>query len=73
MHGDRVRVRAARDASNRWLGAVEAVVERGVKAFLGTVERTRADCVGHRGGSALALRCLGCTERPARRARTGTG
>ena len=38
MHGDRLRVRLSRDASNRWSGAVEQVVEHGVNAFLGTVE-----------------------------------
>jgi len=38
MHGDRLRVRLSRDASDRWSGAVEKVVERGVNAFLGTVE-----------------------------------
>ena len=38
MHGDRVRVFATRDASNRYLGSVDKVVGRGVNAFLGTVE-----------------------------------
>src|SRR5690242_8057551 len=38
MHGDRLRVRLSRDASDRWSGAVEKVVERAVSAFLGTVE-----------------------------------
>jgi ribonuclease R len=38
MHGDRLRVRVARDASDRWSGVVERVLERGVGAFLGTVE-----------------------------------
>jgi ribonuclease R len=38
MHGDRLRVRLSRDASNRWLGSVEQVLEHGVNAFLGTVE-----------------------------------
>jgi ribonuclease R len=38
MHGDRLRVRISRDASNRWSGSVEQVVEHGVNAFLGTVE-----------------------------------
>ena len=38
MHGDRLRVRLSRDASERWSGEVEKVVERGVSAFLGTVE-----------------------------------
>ena len=38
MHGDRLRVKLARDASNRWLGSVEKVLTRGVSTFLGTVE-----------------------------------
>jgi ribonuclease R len=38
MHGDRLRVRLSRDASERWSGAVDKVVERGVNAFLGTIE-----------------------------------
>ena len=38
MHGDKLRVRLSRDSSDRWLGEVEKVVERGVNAFLGTVE-----------------------------------
>jgi len=38
MHGDRLRVKVARDASDRWSGTVEQVLERGVSTFLGTVE-----------------------------------
>ncbi|HET9107152.1 MAG TPA: ribonuclease R [Steroidobacteraceae bacterium] len=38
MHGDRLRVRISRDATNRWSGFVEQVIEHGVNAFLGTVE-----------------------------------
>jgi ribonuclease R len=38
MHGDRLRVRLSRDASDRWLGTVEEVLERGIKTFLGTIE-----------------------------------
>jgi ribonuclease R len=38
MHGDRLRVRLSRDASDRWSGAVQDIVGRGVNAFLGTVE-----------------------------------
>jgi ribonuclease R len=38
MHGDRLRVRLSRDASDRWLGSVEEVVGHGVSAFLGTLE-----------------------------------
>ena len=38
MHGDRVRVKLTRDASGRWSGTVEQMLERGVSSFLGTVE-----------------------------------
>lgn len=38
MHGDRLSVRLARDASDRWLGTVEQVLEHAVHAFLGTVQ-----------------------------------
>jgi ribonuclease R len=38
MHGDRLKVKLAQDASDRWLGSVEQVVSRGIKQFLGTVD-----------------------------------
>jgi ribonuclease R len=38
MHSDRLRVKLAKDSSDRWLGSVEQVVSRGVKEFLGTVD-----------------------------------
>jgi ribonuclease R len=38
MHGDRLRVKISQDASDRWSGVVEEVLQRGVTAFLGTVE-----------------------------------
>jgi ribonuclease R len=38
LHGDRVRVSLARDATDRWLGEVEEVLGRGIDAFLGTLE-----------------------------------
>jgi ribonuclease R len=38
MHGDRLRVRVQRDPSDRYLGSVEKILERGVHSFLGTVE-----------------------------------
>ena len=38
MHGDRLRVKVSRDATDRWSGTLEQVLERGVTAFLGTVE-----------------------------------
>ncbi len=43
MHGDRVRVRVHTEGQGRYSGELLAVLERGVQAFLGTVER------GHRG------------------------
>ncbi|MET0293201.1 MAG: VacB/RNase II family 3'-5' exoribonuclease, partial [Steroidobacteraceae bacterium] len=38
MHGDRVRVTAEQGSDQRWSGRVEQVLERGIEAFLGTVE-----------------------------------
>jgi ribonuclease R len=38
MHGDRLKVKLAQDASDRWLGTVEGIVSRGIKEFLGTVD-----------------------------------
>ncbi len=38
MHGDRVRVLAEQGSDQRWSGRVDKVLERGIEAFLGTVE-----------------------------------
>ncbi len=58
MHGDRVRVRLARDSSNRWLGEVEELLERGVKAFLGTVEIQGRQAAIIAADRRLQLRCI---------------
>ncbi len=58
MHGDRVRVRLARDSSNRWLGEVEDILERGVKAFLGTVEIQGRQAAIISADRRLQLRCI---------------
>jgi ribonuclease R len=58
MHGDRVRVRLARDATNRWLGEVEEIVDRGVKAFLGTVEIQGRQAAIIAADRRLQLRCI---------------
>jgi ribonuclease R len=58
MHGDRVRVRLARDPSNRWLGEVEEIVDRGVKAFLGTVEIQGRQAAIIAADRRLQLRCI---------------
>ncbi len=57
MHGDRVRVSLARDASNRWLGEVEEVVGRGVNAFLGTLEIEGRQAWVSAADRRLQLRC----------------
>ena len=57
MHGDRLRVRVSRDASDRWSGAVEQVLERGVNAFLGTVEVVGRSAWVNAADRRLQLRC----------------
>ncbi|MBV8784204.1 MAG: ribonuclease R [Gammaproteobacteria bacterium] len=57
MHGDRVRVRLARDASQRWLGSLEQVLERGVSSFLGTVEVQGRSIWVNAADRRLQLRC----------------
>jgi ribonuclease R len=57
MHGDRVRVSLTRDASDRWLGQVEQVLERGVSAFLATVELQGRSAWAVSADRRLQLRC----------------
>ena len=57
MHGDRLRVKVARDASDRWSGTVEQVLERGVSAFLGTVEMQGRGAWVSAADRRLQLRC----------------
>ena len=40
MHGDRVRIEARADGQGRYVGRVLQVLERGVQAFLATVEKS---------------------------------
>jgi ribonuclease R len=58
MHGDRLRVRLKRDASDRWSGAVEQVLERGVSSFLGTVEVQGRSAWVNSADRRLQLRCV---------------
>ena len=58
MHGDRLRVRLTRDASDRWSGAVEQVLERGVSSFLGTVEAQGRSAWVNSADRRLQLRCV---------------
>ena len=57
MHGDRLRVRVSRDAQDRWSGAVEEVLGRGVSAFLGTVEMQGRSAWVNAADRRLQLRC----------------
>jgi len=58
MHGDRVRVKVARDATDRWSGVVDEVLERGVHAFLGTVEVAGRSAWVSAADRRLQLRCV---------------
>jgi ribonuclease R len=62
MHGDRLRVKVARDASERWSGVVERVLERGVHAFLGTVEMQGRSAWVNAADRRLQLRCAVTTQ-----------
>ena len=58
MHGDRVRVKVARDATDRWSGVVDEVLERGVHAFLGTMEVAGRSAWVSAADRRLQLRCV---------------
>jgi ribonuclease R len=57
MHGDRLRVRVSRDATARWSGSVERVLERGVTAFLGTLQLEGRSAWVSAADRRLQLRC----------------
>ena len=57
MHGDRVRVLAEQADDKRWSGRVEKMLERGVEAFLATVEIHGRNASVHSADRRLALYC----------------
>ncbi|MBS0378709.1 MAG: ribonuclease R [Proteobacteria bacterium] len=57
MHGDRLRVKVARADDDRWSGTVEEVLERGVSAFLGTIEMQGRTAWVNAADRRLQLRC----------------
>jgi len=57
MHGDKLRVKVTRDSGDRWSGVVEQVLERGVNAFLGTVEMQGRGAWVTAADRRLQLRC----------------
>ncbi|HEX2791017.1 MAG TPA: ribonuclease R [Steroidobacteraceae bacterium] len=69
MHGDRVHIEVRSDGQGRYIGQVLGVVERGVQAFLGTVETAHRGLTVRSADQRLSLSCV-VTENPAA-ARTG--
>jgi ribonuclease R len=57
MHGDRVRVLAEQGSDQRWSGRVEQVLERGIEAFLGTVEIQGRNAAVRSADRRLSLYC----------------
>jgi ribonuclease R len=57
MHGDRVRVTARQGADKRWSGQVDKLLERGVEAFLATVEIHGRNASVHSADRRLSLYC----------------
>jgi ribonuclease R len=64
MHGDRVRIEVRSDGQGRYIGQVLGVVERGVQAFLGTVETSHYGLAVRSADQRLGLTCA-VTENPA--------
>ena len=55
VQGDRVSLTLHKDAQDRWVGTVKSVIERGLSAFLGVVER-QSHGIGHGPGNELRVR-----------------
>jgi len=63
MHGDRVRIEVRSDGQGRYIGQVIGVVERGVQAFLGTIEAVPRGLAVRSADGRLALVCA-VTDNP---------
>ncbi|HEY4972279.1 MAG TPA: RNB domain-containing ribonuclease, partial [Steroidobacteraceae bacterium] len=57
MHGDRVRIEVRSDGQGRYIGQVIGVVERGVQAFLGTLEAGNRGLAVRAADQRLGLLC----------------
>jgi len=57
MHGDRVRIAVRSDGQGRYVGQVLGVLERGIKAFLATVELGAPGLMVRSADQRLALHC----------------
>jgi ribonuclease R len=57
MHGDRVRIEVRGDGQGRYIGTLLEVLERGVQAFLGTIEAGNRGLVVRAADQRLGLQC----------------
>jgi ribonuclease R len=63
MHGDRVRIEVRSDGQGRYIGQLIGVVERGVQAFLGTLETGQRGLTVRSADTRLGLSCA-VTDNP---------
>jgi len=63
MHGDRVRIEVRSDGQGRYIGQLIGVVERGVQAFLGTLENGQRGLTVRSADTRLGLTCA-VTDNP---------
>ena len=57
VQGDRVSLSLHKDAQNRWVGTVKSVLERGLSAYLGVVERSGHELRVRAADRRLAIVC----------------
>jgi ribonuclease R len=57
VQGDRVSLTLHKDAQNRWVGTVKGVIERGLSAYLGVIERQGHELWVRAADRRLALVC----------------
>jgi ribonuclease R len=57
VQGDRVSLALHKDAQDRWVGTVKSVIERGLSAFLGVVERQGTELRVRAADRRLAIVC----------------
>src|SRR6202050_3517627 len=57
MHGDRVRIEVRGDGQGRYIGTLLEVLERGVQAFLGTIEAAYRGLAVRAADQRLGLQC----------------
>ena len=58
VQGDRVSLALHKDAQDRWVGTVKSVIERGLSAFLGVIERQGQELRVRAADRRLAIVCV---------------